>query len=108
MPVKITSSTFADEYNSGTTGIFQGNVGDKIDIEIDFYYELSYDADISSLFSLDFFDPISRLGSSTQYSSNAVMQVFASGLSQSELDELIGKEITIQILKALIMERQLC
>lgn len=100
MPIVITNTNFfADQFNTGTTNVFQGNDGDTINVEIDFHYENTVDADQSPSLKLSFVEA-NVTNSSSQYFGNAVIDLTGFGIGQFIKNEYQGKEITISNTKA--------
>ena len=94
MPIIITSTQiFKDEYNPGTTDVFQGNDGDKINIEIPFYFENTFDAGPFPSTQIKVRE--ATLLNFPAQVGNAYIDLSDFIPNQTLVNELVGKEITI-------------
>jgi len=100
MPITVTSPDIhADEYNSGSTDVFQGNSADRITNTIEWFYENSVDAgNLGASVKLDFEEANGI--DFPFFVGNAVLDLSSVGFPQSTINELLGKEITIGSTKA--------
>jgi len=103
MPFIITSTTFADEFNTGTTSSFtNGNLADEWTAVINVEYSNIIDADSSPLLNIEAGDASALQIQGNQYSGkqgflldNNVINVYSNEINEYRFSNLVGAEITV-------------
>jgi len=100
MPITVTSTTYSDEFNAGTSTSLNANVSDKIIATHNVYYDNTLDASTNASYQLTIGNTDSlgisspNFDSSQGYVAFLLSSAFTLAVDIAQIEEMRGKEVT--------------